>query len=219
MIFEDLGLIAYQKAWQYQEQLFQTRINQKLYSQDANLLEDTVLLCEHPPVFTLGKNGKNQNLLISEAQLSALGIEYFATNRGGDITFHGYGQLVVYPILDLERLGISLRQYIWILEETIICLLADYQLIAGRVNGASGVWLEGERKICALGVKSSRMITMHGLALNINTDLHYFDYINPCGFTDKGVTSMAKELNQTIDFQEVKEKFKTIFTSQLLLTI
>jgi lipoyl(octanoyl) transferase len=211
MVFEDLGLIPYQKAWQYQEEIFQARVNQKLSAQNTDLEADTVLLCEHPPVFTLGKNGKNHNLLIAEAQLSAMGIEYFATNRGGDITFHGYGQLVVYPILDLERLGLSLRQYIWMLEEVVIRLLADYQLIGERMAGASGVWLDAKRKICALGVKSSKMITMHGLALNINTDLSYFNYINPCGFTDKGVTSIANDLKQSVDFQEVKDKFKNVF--------
>ncbi|WP_418993027.1 lipoyl(octanoyl) transferase LipB [Alistipes sp.] len=168
----------------------------------------TVLLVEHPPVYTLGKSGRAENLLISRQALEALGAQFFHIDRGGDITFHGPGQLVCYPILDLERLGLGLREYIEALEEAVIRTVARYGIGAGRVAGASGVWIDSEgpapRKICAIGVRASRYVTMHGFALNVSTDLAWFTRINPCGFTDRGVTSIRRETGRTVPMQEVK---------------
>jgi lipoyl(octanoyl) transferase len=169
-----------------------------------------LLLVEHNPVYTLGKSGKSENMLVSEEYLRSIGAEFFHIDRGGDITFHGPGQVVGYPILDLEQVGIGLREYIDSIEGAVIDLCAEYGIVAGRVEGASGVWLDGgtsrARKICAIGVKSSRYVTMHGFALNVNTDLRYFNHINPCGFADRGVTSLQKELGREVSMEEVKEK-------------
>ena len=175
-----------------------------------------MLFCEHDPVLTIGKSGKDSNLLIPEARLQALGVSYYHINRGGDITYHGPGQITGYPIFDLETWHIGLKQYIYRLEETIIRFLALYGLKGERLEGATGVWLDPfvagkARKICAIGVKSSRFVTMHGFALNINTDLNYFSLINPCGFTDKGVTSLAKELGKEQDFEEAKRQLVALF--------
>lgn len=168
----------------------------------------TVLLVEHPPVYTLGKSGHAENLLIARESLEAMGAQFFHIDRGGDITFHGPGQLVCYPILDLERVGIGLREYIAALEEAVIRTVGHYGITAGRIAGASGVWIDPEgarpRKICAIGVRSSRYVTMHGLALNVTTDLEWFTRINPCGFTDRGVASIASETGMLPPMQEVK---------------
>ena len=169
----------------------------------------TILLVEHPPVYTLGKSGHAENLLIGREALEAMGAQFFHIDRGGDITFHGPGQLVCYPILDLERIGIGLREYIEALEEAVIRTVAEYGIAAGRIAGASGVWIDPgkarPRKICAIGVRSSRYVTMHGFALNVTTDLEWFSRINPCGFTDRGVTSIAAETGLQPSMQEVKQ--------------
>lgn len=212
-IFENLETISFKKAWDYQEQLFQ-------HIQDVKSGKETgkqqyLLFCEHPHVYTLGKSGSEENLLISEKFREEKQIEYFHINRGGDITYHGPGQLVGYPIIDLEEFDMGIKSYIHHLEEVIIETLKEYGLTASRLEGAIGVWLDVDnpeaRKICAIGVKTSRFVTMHGFAFNINTNLDYFGYINPCGFTDKGVTSLEKELGQKMPFEEVSAKVKKSF--------
>lgn len=213
MIFEDLKTIEYKEAWNYQQQLFDATIGHK---QNNESTENHVLFCEHPHVITKGKNSEAANVLLSEELLKMRGVSLFQIDRGGDVTYHGYGQLVGYPIFDLESLKIGLRQYIFKLEEVVIRLLAEYNILAGRLKSAAGVWIDFHdetkaRKICAIGVRSSRFVTMHGFALNINTDLSYFSLINPCGFIDKGVTSMEKELGEKIDMDEVKDKCRIIF--------
>ena len=213
MIFEDLKAIEYGKAWEYQQQLFDGTIAKK---QNREETENRVLFCEHPHVITKGKNSEEANVLLSEELLNMRGVSLFQIDRGGDVTYHGYGQLVGYPIFDLESLHIGLRQYIFNLEEVVIKLLATYDIKAGRMKSAAGVWLDFEddakaRKICAIGVRSSRFVTMHGFALNVNTDLSYFSLINPCGFVDKGVTSMEVELGRKVDMDEVKKRIEGIF--------
>jgi lipoyl(octanoyl) transferase len=219
--FMDLGLSEYGKTWEKQELLSKEIINQKLMNQQLPEAERTatpgyLLFVEHPSVYTLGKSGELQNLLLSSTQLNEKKVSFYKTNRGGDITFHGPGQLVGYPILDLENFGMGLRLYIYSMEESIIISLAQYGISASRDPDATGVWLDmgmpTARKICAIGVKSSRHVTMHGFALNVNTDLDYFRYIHPCGFIDKGVTSMEKELGVMLDFEQVK---KTVLSSFL----
>lgn len=169
-----------------------------------------VLLCEHQPVYTLGKSGHRENMLFTEQLLRQIGAKFFHIDRGGDVTFHGPGQVVGYPILDLEKLGIGLRDYIWALEQSVIDCVAEYGIRAGRVEGAAGVWISEEgrapRKICAIGVRSSRYVTMHGFALNVTTDFKYFTYINPCGFVDRGVCSIESEVGHAVSIDEVKEK-------------
>ena len=192
--YQDLGRIVYAKALDIQTEKFNAILAAKAKREKGR---NELLFCEHDPVLTIGKSGKDSNLLIPEARLQALGVSYYHINRGGDITYHGPGQITGYPIFDLETWHIGLKQYIYRLEETIIRFLALYGLKGERLEGATGVWLDPfvagkARKICAIGVKSSRFVTMHGFALNINTDLNYFSLINPCGFTDKGVTSLAK---------------------------
>lgn len=213
----DLGTIDYAAAWDLQRQAFDALTAAKKGGPAAGQL---LLLCEHPHVYTLGKSGVAANLLVSEEFLRSIGAGWYRTDRGGDITYHGYGQLVGYPILDLERLGMSLREYIHALEEAIIRTVADYGIVAGRLEGATGVWLEHDtphaRKIAAIGVKASRYVTMHGFALNVNTDLKYFSYINPCGFVDKGVTSIEKELGRPVDFDEVKRRFTAHFEAMFV---
>ena len=218
VLYKDLGLMDYQEAWDYQEILFHDIKNAKIRNLELPQCEvlpklNFLLFCEHPHVYTIGKSGKDSNLLIDEAQLKAKGAAVYKTNRGGDITYHGPGQIVGYPILDLEDFGLGIRSYIEKLEQSIINLLADYGIKGERLEGATGVWLDvgnpaKERKICAMGVRASRHVTMHGFALNVNTNLDYFHYINPCGFTDKGVTSMQKELGRKMDMEEVKEKLR-----------
>ncbi|MCG8411152.1 MAG: lipoyl(octanoyl) transferase LipB [Bacteroidales bacterium] len=216
--FEDLGNIKYKDAWDYQEGIFNRYLkikaeNRNLSSEESQEIEGKVLFCEHPHVYTLGKSGEQNNLLINEQFLNKIDASYFKTNRGGDITYHGPGQIVGYPIIDLERFNLQVKQYIGNLEEAIILALREYGISSERLSGATGVWIDintnKARKICAIGVKASRFITMHGFALNVNTNLEYFNHINPCGFIDKGVTSMQKELNQEVDFAEVKNVVKT----------
>lgn len=206
----DLGLMEYSACWELQQSLFNALLEEKRTRRNAEADEaGTLLLVEHPPVFTLGKSGHAENLLVSREALEAAGAQFFHIDRGGDITFHGPGQLVVYPILDLERIGIGLRDYIDALEEAVIRTVARYGIVAGRIAGASGVWIDpaGQhpRKICAIGVRSSRYVTMHGFALNVSTDLSWFSRINPCGFTDRGVASIASESGHTVPMNEVKE--------------
>lgn len=216
VVFEDLGKIDYKQAWDHQEEQFEKVIQNKMTSNgDLHYL----LFCEHPHVYTLGKSGEGSNLLISDEMLKRIDATYYRINRGGDITYHGPGQIVVYPIFNLEAFGINLKDYIHKLEEVIITFLKDYGISATRLEGATGVWLDVgvtgcERKICAIGVRASRFVTMHGLAFNINTNLEYFSYINPCGFIDKGVTSLQKELGRSIDMEEVKIKLNNLFASE-----
>ena len=207
--------MPYKECWEYQQSLF----NDLLAKQgDGSDFVGTIIFVEHPAVYTLGKSGKMSNMLIDEARLKTLGAEFYHIDRGGDITFHGEGQVVCYPILDLEKLGIGLRRYIEILEQSIIETVAEYGIEGRRLEGATGVWLCDEventagetlqcnwRKICAIGVKASRFVTMHGLALNAATDLKWFTMINPCGFIDKGVTSITKELGREVSFEEASK--------------
>ena len=201
--YVDWGLTPYAEAYEKQKTLFDTAIKRKIAHEPVR---NTLIFCEHPHVITLGKHGSDANLLFPEEVLKKKQIEVFRVDRGGDITYHGPGQLVGYPILDLESFRIGLKEYIYRIEEAIIDLLAEYNIKGERLAGATGVWIEKARKICAIGVKSSRYVTMHGFALNVSTDLNYFNLINPCGFKDKGVTSMEKELNRGISVEEVKKR-------------
>jgi lipoyl(octanoyl) transferase len=199
------GLIEYNQAWTKQEEIFNQQITLK-----SNELATTnhLILCQHPHVYTMGKSGDDDNLLLNYIQLQAKNASFVKTNRGGDITYHGPGQIVGYPIFDLSNFNIGLKQYIWLLEQAIIQTLEYYNIPSQRLEGATGVWLDvGKpqcRKICAIGVRSSKFITMHGFALNVNTQMEYFQYINPCGFVDKGVTSIQQELGNPIDIQDVE---------------
>jgi lipoyl(octanoyl) transferase len=212
----ELGLIEYQTAWDEQERLFASIVDQKLQNRaraadEQHPTPNYLLFCEHSPVYTLGTSGHAENLLIDETRLATeLGATFFKIRRGGDITYHGPGQLVGYPILDLDNFFTDIHHYMRLLEESIILTLADYGLNAGRIDGLTGVWLgyDGNspaRKICAMGVKASRWVTMHGFALNVNTDLRYFNHIVPCGITDKAVTSLAVELGREVPLAEVTE--------------
>lgn len=217
IIFENLGLIDFEKAWDYQKKIFNEIL--ELKKAGNTKIHPKIILCEHPHVYTLGKNGNIENFLIDVKFLEKINAKFFRIDRGGDITYHGPGQLVGYPILDLETLKIGIKKYIFLLEEAIINTLKNFDIKAERLEGATGVWLEpntpGARKICAIGVKVSHFITMHGFALNVNTDLNYFNYINPCGFVDKGVTSVEKELKTKINLNFVitifEREFKNIF--------
>ena len=247
IIFEDLGIINYKAAWDYQEELVKTNVDLKAEArkqlaisneQSAMSNEQSVignrqsvsplrglgdfstshhlLFCEHPPVYTLGKSGHIENVLLSETEMEEKEIEFFRTNRGGDITFHGLQQVVGYPILDLEKFYTDIGKYLRSLEEVIILTIAEYGIKGDRSKGETGVWIEPgiigkERKICAMGIRCSRWITMHGFALNVNTDLSYFNNIIPCGIVNKQVTSIEKELGQKVDFVETKEKLKRNF--------
>ena len=198
--------MPYKDCWEYQQRLFdELLLRRGVVSDDAG----TILFVEHPPVYTLGKSGNRNNMLVAEPLLRSMGAEFFHIDRGGDVTFHGPGQIVGYPILDLEHLGIGLRRYIEILEQSIINTIAHYGLRGERLEGATGVWLHDEgaswRKICAIGVRASHFVTMHGFALNVSTDLKWFNMINPCGFTDKGVTSLERELGREVDGAEVRQ--------------
>ena len=220
IVYRDLGEIEYGAAWEYQEERFNRLVAHKRKPEGMELPEQFLLFCEHPHVYTLGKSGDEANLLIRSEFLKKINATYFKTNRGGDITYHGPGQIVGYPIVDLESLGIGLKQYVSTLEDAIIELLRQYEISATRMDGATGVWLDVDhpvkaRKICAIGVRSSRYITMHGFALNVNTNLDYFSYINPCGFETKGVTSMEKELGKTLDFEQVKLELKEVVMNKL----
>ncbi len=222
VIFKDLGVIDYKTAWDLQEKLLQHNVGVKsLIRSNPSMVKelDTThyfLLCEHTPVYTLGKSGHVENVLMSEDDLVKNNIEFFKTNRGGDITFHGLQQIVGYPILDLEKIYTDIGKYLRNLEEVIIRTIALYGIKGERSSGETGVWIEPgikgrERKICAIGVRCSRWITMHGFALNVNTDLDYFNNIIPCGILNKQVTSIEKELDRKVDFEEVKEHIKKNF--------
>ena len=211
--FADLGLWSYQRAWDFQEALFtevveQKSANRKLPEPERIATRDTLLFVEHPHVYTMGKSGDLGNLLADDERLKAINAEFFRTNRGGDITYHGPGQLVGYPILDLDEYFTDIHRYLRTLEEVIISTLADYGLNGDRSPGETGVWLDVgspfARKICAMGVRASRWVTMHGWAFNLNTDLRYFEYIIPCGIKDKAVTSLQRELGRPVDESEVK---------------
>jgi lipoyl(octanoyl) transferase len=222
VFFEDLGVKSYKPTWDYQEELLlkntQLKSINRANEQPANQAntEHRLLMVEHPPVFTLGKSGKREHVLVSEEQLQNLGIEFYHINRGGDITYHGLQQVVGYPILDLDKFKTDLGWYLRSLEEVIIQVLAEYGLEGDRSSGETGVWLSPDdpfmaRKICAMGIKCSRWITMHGFALNVNTDLSHFEYIVPCGIQGKAVTSLEKELGRKVDYAEVKQKIKFHF--------
>ncbi len=210
--FIDLGVKDYLETLEIQKKYFNLNIEAKLKGKHT---EDYIIFVEHPHVYTLGKHGRKSNLLISEQQLKQLDAQFVETDRGGDITYHGYGQQVVYPIIDLKNFHILTKKYVWALEEVIIRMLNEYNINAQRLEGAPGIWLIEKRtqpeKICAIGIRVSHDITMHGIALNVNTDLSFFSYINPCGFTDKGVTSIEKELNRKVDMSEIREKLKYYF--------
>lgn len=203
----DWGVIPYAEAWSRQTERFEALVQAK---QEGKEYMNHIILCEHPHVYTLGRSGKEANMLLGEEQLRRIGATLYHIDRGGDITYHGPGQLVCYPILNLEEFSLGLKEYVHLLEEAVIRVCASYGVEAGRLAKATGVWLEGDtpraRKICAIGVRSSRFVTMHGLALNVNSDLRYFSYINPCGFIDKGVTSLQKELGRILPMEEVKER-------------
>ena len=211
--FEDLGLIDYKQCWEYQEKLFAEIVERKRENRRENLNNVTpnyLLFCEHPHVYTLGKSGDKSNLLVNEESLKSRGATFYKINRGGDITYHGPGQIVGYPILDLDNFFTDIHKYLRLLEEAIILTLKEYGLEAERSEGETGVWFDvgtpKARKICAFGVKTSRWVTMHGFAFNVNSDLSYFENIIPCGITDKQVTSLKKELGKEIDLEEVKKK-------------
>ena len=208
-IYHDLGRIEYEKALERQTVAFNALLEAKAQGRTG---ENRLFFCEHQPVLTIGKSGKDTNLLIPEEQLVQRGISFYHINRGGDITYHGPGQLVCYPILNLEEFHLGLKEYVHLLEEAVIRVCASYGIEAGRLEKATGVWLEGStpraRKICAIGVRSSHYVTMHGLALNVNTDLRYFSYIHPCGFIDKGVTSLRQELKHEVPMDEVKQRLE-----------
>ncbi|HET9571476.1 MAG TPA: lipoyl(octanoyl) transferase LipB [Bacteroidales bacterium] len=213
------GMVEYAEAWSRQTELFNARIEAK---KNKNDLPDLVVLCEHPPVYTLGKSGAIENLLASNQMLIDRGVSFFKTDRGGDITYHGPGQIVGYPIFDLEHFKIGLRQYLYNIEESVILFLKEFNVKGERLEGATGVWIDvnvpgATRKISAMGVKSSHFVTMHGLALNINTDLSYFQLINPCGFTNKGVTSLSVETGQVQDMDACRqllfEKMAQVFNA------
>ncbi len=236
IIFHELGLMDYQLAWDYQEALLGQNVQVKsanwgqagksdLLTTDASLTVNHLLLVEHPPVYTLGKSGRMENVLISEQERTDRKIGFYKINRGGDITFHGPGQIVAYPILDLENFYTDIGRYMRDLEEVVIKTCSDYGIAAGRSPGETGVWVDAgirgrERKICAIGVRCSRWITMHGFAFNVNTDLNYFRHIIPCGIQDKQVTSLQKETSSLIDIEKVKQKvlgyFEEVFNAELV---
>jgi lipoyl(octanoyl) transferase len=246
VIFRDLGQMDYQTAWDYQEQLLQENVRRKslVYSYESIVeppesvltthlpiaigtpltTKHYLLFVEHPPVYTLGRSGNMANVLLVEEEMKEKGIEFFRTNRGGDITFHGPQQIVGYPILDLEKFYTDIGRYLRSIEEVIILTLAEYGIRGERSAGETGVWIDPalpgrERKICAIGVRSSRWITMHGFAFNVNTDLHYFNYIIPCGIGNKQVTSLEKELGHKADLEEVKEKVRENFEKVFNVTL
>ena len=221
----DLGLIDYKEAWDLQEKLFQKTVQQKIDIRNGNTTIETsnyIIFCEHPHVYTLGKSGSEENLLLNAEQLSEKEAVYYKINRGGDITYHGPGQLVVYPILDLDYFFTDIHKYMRFLEEVVISTLKEFGIESGRYEGLTGVWIEAEtpraRKICAMGVKSSRWVTMHGIGFNINTDLNYFSHIIPCGIDDKAVTSMKQELGIPISMEKVIAVFKQKFAEQFSFT-
>jgi lipoyl(octanoyl) transferase len=222
--FIDLNLIDYKEAWDYQLQLFdkllQIKAQNRGLAEEAQIVTDNYLIfCEHPHVFTLGRSGDENNLLVKKDQLHSINATYHQTNRGGDITYHGPGQIVGYPVIDMENFFTDIHKYMRFLEEAVIQTLVEYGIASGRIPGLTGVWIDHDndkkaRKICALGVKTSRWITMHGFAFNVNTDLSYFDYIVPCGINDKAVTSLEKELGRQVDITEVEHVLRKKITEQ-----
>lgn len=224
VIFHNKGLIDYKVGWDFQEKLFKFITDRKMLNRNLELAQQVstqshLIFCEHPHVFTLGKSGDEENLLANEEQLKEINATYYKINRGGDITYHGPGQLVGYPILDLDNFFTDIHRYLRVLEEIIILTLSEYGIKGERCLGLTGVWIDpGDplkaRKICAMGVRASRWVTMHGWALNVNSDLSYFSKIVPCGISDKAVTSIAKELGHEVDFKEVEEKLKKQFSAQ-----
>jgi lipoyl(octanoyl) transferase len=216
--YKDIGIRDYKEIWDFQTEIFDKLVSHKKTDTGASVygvdkLPGTLIFVEHPHVYTLGKSGSENNLLLDYIQLKAKDALFYRIDRGGDITYHGPGQIVGYPIFDLDAINIGLKEYIYRLEEAVIKTVSEYGLKASRLEGGTGVWLDPEisgkaRKICAIGVKASRYVTMHGFAFNVNTNLEYFNYINPCGFTDKGVTSLEKELGGKQDFDSVKSRVK-----------
>jgi len=208
IIVKALGLVDYQQAWDMQKELFNKLLDAKKRGEKSDLY---LLLLEHPHVYTMGMHGNMNNLLFNDELLKRIGAQFFKIERGGDVTYHGYGQLVGYPIFDLEQLNMGIKKYIWTLEETIIRTINEYGIIGERMEGAVGIWIDSHtpraRKISAIGVKATRYITMHGFALNVTTDLEYFNHINPCGFIDKSVTSIEKETGLKPSLTQVGEKF------------
>ena len=218
--YVDLKQKEYKSAWELQEKYHAEIVSGK---KDPEPVPGKLIFVEHPHVYTLGKSGQQNNLLINQEFLKKINATYFQSNRGGDITYHGPGQIVGYPIFDLEALGMGVKEYIGKMEQVIITCLEQYNISATQMEGSTGVWIDvnkpGARKICAIGVRVSRAVTMHGFALNVNTDLNYFSHINPCGFIDKEVTSMEKELGQSVDFEEVKQILLSKFISTFNLKV
>jgi len=215
VFFKDIGLIDYKKAWDFQEEFFNKTLSIKSKNKKeatSNKTENHLIFCEHPHVYTLGKSGKKENLLVNKEYLKSRGASFYKTNRGGDTTYHGPGQIVGYPIFDLDKFFHDIHKYLRLLEESVILTLKDYGVKGERSDGETGVWLDvgmpSARKICALGVKASRWVTMHGFAFNINTDLSYFKNIIPCGIVGKNVTSLEQEIGRKVDIEKVKEKLK-----------
>ena len=211
------GEIAYKLGWERQTELFDALIDAKLKGRPYT---NTIIFCTHPHVYTLGRHGKATNMLLTPEQLAQIHATLFHIDRGGDITYHGPGQLVCYPIINLEDFHLGLKEYIYLLEEAVIRVCSHYGVSCQRVKGATGVWIDSdtprERKICAIGVRSSHFVTMHGLAFNVNTDLRYFGYIHPCGFVDKGVTSLSAELNAPISFTHIERQLQDELSRLLL---
>lgn len=215
VIWEDIGLKDFKEVWDYQERVFKKAVDLKIASKDTNQLglpENRLIFCQHPHVYTLGKSGAESHLLINADELKAHDASFYKINRGGDITYHGPGQLVMYPVFDLDQFFTDIHKYMRYLEEVVILTLSEFGIQAGRVDGLTGVWIDGgtsnARKICAMGVKSSRWVTMHGIALNVNPNLSYFNHIVPCGIVDKSVTSMQKELGREISMDHVRESLR-----------
>ncbi len=216
VFFNDLGLVDYKDCWDYQTELFDATVQQKIKNRKIPELKvitkNHLIFCEHPHVFTLGKSGSEDNLLIKDKELKRNGASYYKINRGGDITYHGPGQLVVYPIFDLDHFFTDIHKYLRFLEEAVILTLQEYGIIGQRVDGLTGVWIDGQtssaRKICAIGVKSSRWVTMHGIGFNVNTQLDYFNHIVPCGIDDKAVTSVQNEIGKVVDMNDLKVRLK-----------
>ena len=218
--FEDLGLMRYKPCWDYQEEVFKDIVSQKIASRNSSAKEENnlhptsrLIFVEHPHVLTLGRSGDASNVIVSPARLAELGVDYFPINRGGDITYHGPGQLVAYPIFDLDQYFTDIHKYLRFLEEAVIRTCGDLGVDAGRIDGLTGVWIDVDagikaRKICAFGVKASRWVTMHGLAFNVDSDLDFFDLIVPCGITDRGVTTLSKEVGRKVSLEEVKPILK-----------
>ena len=223
--FVDLGLIDYKKAWEEQERLFNTTIQEKIQIRNGEstiITKNYLLFCEHPHVYTLGKSGSEANLLLDDEGLKDNDATYYKINRGGDITYHGPGQLVAYPIFDLDQFFTDIHKYMRFLEEAVIQTLNEFGIVGGRVEGLTGVWIDCDsphpRKICAMGVKSSRWVTMHGIGFNVNSDLSYFSHIIPCGIDDKAVTSMQRELGYALNMDEVATILKEKLADQFQYT-